>query len=78
MALDTTSGPVHHWPMAPQVDLKPIGWSANHIGVSVTTLRRWANDGRVAYVKLPSGQLRFRVEDLDAMVAVTQPSAEAS
>jgi putative resolvase len=64
--------------MEPSVDLKTIGWSANHIGVSVNTLRRWANTGRVPYVRLPSGQMRFLVSDLDAMiqrVEATEPIA---
>lgn len=61
--------------MAPSAELKPIGWSAQHIGVSDQTLRNWAKAGRIPFVRLPSGHFRFRVEDLDAMIAVTQPTA---
>lgn len=53
-------------------DLKQTGWSARYIGVSDETLRNWAKAGRIPYVRMPSGQFRFRVADLDAMVAVTE------
>lgn len=59
-------------------DLRPSGWAAEYIGVTTETLRTWAKAGRIPYVRLPSGQYRFRVEDLDAMVAITEPTAAKS
>lgn len=59
-------------------DLKSSSWAADYIGVTSETLRTWAKDGRIPYVRLPSGQYRFRVEDLDAMVAVTPPTVQAA
>jgi hypothetical protein len=78
LVLDTTRLLIHSRCMAPRNDLKPIGWSADRVGVSVQTLRNWANAGRVPYVRLPSGQMRFLVSDLDAMiqrVEATEPTA---
>jgi excisionase family DNA binding protein len=56
-------------------DLKSSTWSARHIGVTSETLRSWAKAGRIPYVRLPSGQFRFRISDLDAMIAITEPTA---
>lgn len=44
------------------------------LGVPVhkDTLRRWAKSGRLQVIELPSGQLRFRREDIDA-IAATDP-----
>lgn len=51
---------------ATQEPLIPIGEAARYIGVSVDTLRRWADAGQVAYVRTPSKQRRFLRSDLDA------------
>jgi len=32
--------------------------------VSEHTLRRWRNKGHIAFIKKPSGQVLYRVEDL--------------
>jgi excisionase family DNA binding protein len=42
---------------------------AEALGVTHETVRRWAAAGAIAYIRLPSGQIRFRQEDLDAIVA---------
>jgi excisionase family DNA binding protein len=48
-------------------------------GVSPETVRRWARDGLVPAVTLPSGQVRFRREDVEnlasAVVPKTAPAA---
>lgn len=46
-------------------------------GLAVTdeTIRRWAIDGKVPAIRLPSGQYRFRAEDVDAVL--TEPAAAA-
>lgn len=48
-------------------------------GVPVTdqTLRRWADEKRIIHLRLPSGQLRFRPADLDALVEPIHPEPEA-
>lgn len=51
-----------------QAQLLSIGEAANRLGISVDTLRRWSNEGRVPAVTLPSGHRRFRLEDIEAMV----------
>lgn len=45
-------------------------------GLPVTdeTLRRWAIDGKVPAIRLPSGQYRFKVEDVDGVL--TMPASE--
>ena len=49
-------------------------------GLSVTdeTLRRWADDRKVVHIRLPSGQVRFRPADLDALVEPIQPAGDAA
>lgn len=32
---------------------------ANHFGVDPTTVRRWADEGKIASTKTPGGQYRF-------------------
>ena len=44
--------------------------AADMLGVSATTVRRWADGGRLASRRTPSGQRRFLADDLLAAVAV--------
>jgi excisionase family DNA binding protein len=53
------------------------GAAAELLGVSDETLRRWAEQGKVRYVRLPSGRLRFRRADLEAILVPVEPT-EAS
>lgn len=47
---------------------------ADKLGVSAETVRRWARDGRVDVVILPSGVMRFRQETVDTLTgAVITP-----
>lgn len=41
-------------------------------GVHQSTVRDWVARGRLAAVRLPSGQLRFRAEDIDALLVPTK------
>lgn len=41
--------------------------AAARLAIHPETLRRWAREGRVAVVRLPSGQMRFRPEDIAAL-----------
>jgi len=38
--------------------------AAAQLAIHPETLRRWAREGRVPVVRLPSGQMRFRPEDV--------------
>jgi excisionase family DNA binding protein len=43
--------------------------AADYLGVHFTTLRRWADDGKVPCIRTPGGRRRFRKSELDAFVA---------
>jgi predicted site-specific integrase-resolvase len=49
--------------------------TAAGLPVGEDTVRRWGRSGRVTCVKLPFGRLRFRVEDIDALIVPIQASA---
>lgn len=42
---------------------------AAQLGIDVKTVRRYADAGRLPYMRLPSGHRRFRREAVAAMVA---------
>lgn len=42
---------------------------AGLLGVSTETVLRWVRAGKLRAVKLPSGQTRFREDELDAWIA---------
>ena len=54
--------------MALNSDELTTGEAAQHLRVSVGTLRRWAQDGRIRHSVLPSGRMRFERADLDAAI----------
>ena len=41
-----------------------IGEAARALGVSVDTIRRWADSGKLPVIVLPSGHRRFYTEDV--------------
>jgi putative resolvase len=41
-----------------------IGDAAKELGVSVDTIRRWADQGRIRYERAPSGHRRFYLADI--------------
>jgi excisionase family DNA binding protein len=43
--------------------------AARHLGVSLATIRRWANAGYLDYYRTPGGQRRFSREQLDRFMA---------
>jgi len=47
--------------------------AAQHLGVSIATVRRWSNAGHLPGYRTPGGQRRFTVEELDAFVDSLQP-----
>ena len=56
------------------------GEAAARLGVSIATLRRWANAGHIVSVRTPGGQRRFRSSDLDALpfAPAVEPAEAAS
>jgi excisionase family DNA binding protein len=50
--------------------------AARYLGISLATLRRWADAGHLAYYRTPGGQRRFSREQLDGfMASMHQPQA---
>ena len=47
--------------------------AARHLGVSISTLRRWSDAGHVESYRTPGGQRRFSVEQLDAFLDSLRP-----
>ena len=45
-----------------------LGEAADYLGVHFTTLRRWADDGKVPCIRTPGGRRRFKKAELDAFV----------
>jgi excisionase family DNA binding protein len=56
-------------------DLLTPAEAADRLRVTTKTLRRWAEAGNIAAVRLPSGQLRYPAE---AVAAIADPEAVAS
>lgn len=50
-----------------------VSQAAQHLGVSIATVRRWSNAGHLPGYRTPGGQRRFTVEELDAFVDSLQP-----
>jgi excisionase family DNA binding protein len=46
-----------------------LGEAADYIGVHYTTLRRWADDGKVPCIRTPGGRRRFKKGELDLFMA---------
>ena len=40
--------------------------------VTDETIRRWAEKGRIRHIRLPSGQLRFERQDIEAIRQPTE------
>ena len=62
-----------HTPAEP--GLITIGEAARALQVSVDTIRRWADSGKLRVVVLPSGHRRFYAEDVAAMLDQGKASA---
>jgi excisionase family DNA binding protein len=52
--------------------------AAAMLGVSDETVRRWVEAGRLRHIRLPSGQIRFRREDIEAILVPIEPTTSAS
>jgi excisionase family DNA binding protein len=55
--------------------LLTTGEAADLFQVSDETVRRWAEDGRLPAITLPSGRLRFRRADVLAFLEPTDGAA---
>lgn len=49
--------------------LLPISQIADHLGVSIATVREWADSGALPSFRTPGGQRRFWREDVEAFIA---------
>ena len=52
-----------------------IAQAAGALAVSASTVRRWADSGRLACRRTPSGQRRFRREEVAALLAAPGPAS---
>lgn len=73
----TRSGAIPHCGDVPP-DLLTTSAAAGLLHISDETLRRWAEEKKVRHVRLPSGQLRFVREDIEALLIPVEPDREAS
>lgn len=49
--------------------------AARHLGVSLSTIRRWSDMGYLRGYRTPGGQRRFSVEQLDAFITSLEQSS---
>ncbi len=52
--------------------------AARHLGVSLSTVRRWSDAGYLRGYRTPGGQRRFTVEQLDDFLASLEDSSRRS
>jgi DNA-binding transcriptional MerR regulator len=55
---------------SPAADLLTPGQAAAIAGVTVRTLQRYATQGQIEFVVLPSGHRRYRRESIEALAGV--------
>jgi len=58
--------------------LLTLGEVAALFGVDVKTVSRWAQDGRLTYIRTPGGQRRFRETEVYALLAGSTAAGEAA
>jgi excisionase family DNA binding protein len=47
--------------------------AARHLGVSISTVRRWSDAGHLKGYRTPGGQRRFSIEQLDDFLDSLRP-----
>ena len=50
--------------------------AARHLGVSLSTVRRWSDSGYLVGYRTPGGQRRFTIDQLDQFLASLSSSGE--
>jgi predicted site-specific integrase-resolvase len=55
--------------MSPNPSLLTASQVAQMLGVHPATVNRWANEGILEKIVLPSGRFKFRVEDVEKILA---------
>ena len=56
----------------PKVAKMRLAEAAEMLGVHPETLRRWADEGKVPYVRILGGERRFASEDIEAVMVVEE------
>ena len=54
----------------------PIGDAARIAGVSISTIRRWEDEGKITAARTPGNQRRYRVSDVQRLL--TEPAGGAA
>lgn len=54
--------------------LLTVSEAARRLGLSADTIRRYADTGLLPTLVTPTGQRRFRVEDVDALLSERKPA----
>ena len=52
--------------------------AARHLGVSLSTVRRWSDAGHLRGYRTPGGQRRFTVEQLDEFLESLQQGSSSA
>jgi excisionase family DNA binding protein len=52
--------------------------AARHLGVSLSTVRRWSDSGHLVGYRTPGGQRRFTIEQLDEFMGSLSRSDQRS
>lgn len=55
------------------LDWLTLGQAASHLGVAQSTVRKWADSGRLPAFYTPGGHRRFRRGDLEAFLSGSRP-----
>ena len=50
-----------------------VSEAAEHLGVSIGTVRRWSNAGHIQSTRTPGGQRRFTSDQLDQFIESLAP-----
>lgn len=61
------------WCMTSLPSLLTANEVAEEFRLDPETIRRWARDGQIKSIRLPSGLYRFRREDIEALIAGREP-----
>lgn len=68
----------HHGVVLSPDDYLTAGEAARLAQVSIDTIRRWGEAGRIPMTRTPTGNRRFRRADVEAVLVPVEPEAEAS